>query len=155
MKIETKSRVSEIDKATKKLLKEIIAVGITEKTAPRDDGADRNNAEIGYIAEFGDPAQNIPQREVLQPGVKSVSEDIGYCMAQATKAILSGKPYEQWLDYAGKIGKEGVQDWIKAGNFVPLSEYTIRMRQARGNFDETPLIDTERFINAFTYEKRK
>lgn len=155
MKIETISRVSDVEKALKKLLKEQIVVGITEETAPRDDGADRNNAEIGYMTEFGEPANNIPQRAVLEPGVESVQEDIGYCMAQATKAILSGKPYEEWLEYAGRIGKEGVQDWIKAGNFVPLSDYTIRMRQDRGNFNEDPLIDTERFINAFTYEKRK
>ena len=155
MKIEVKNYVPEFNKALKKLTGHDIVVGVTEETAPRDDEADRNNAEIGYIAEFGDPAQNIPQREVLQPGVESVTEDIGYCMAQATKAILSGKPYEQWLEYAGKIGKEGVQDWIKAGDFVPLAEYTIRMRQARGNFNEDPLIDTKRFINAITFDIRK
>ena len=155
MKIEVTNRVPDFDKALKKLLTQQVAVGVTEETAPRDDGADRNNAEIGYMTEFGEPENNIPQRAVLQPGVASVKQDIGYCLAQAAKAILSGKPYEEWLDYAGKIGKEGVQDFINAGNFAPLSPLTIAMRKARGNSSEAPLIDTERFINSITFTKPK
>lgn len=155
MKLVVKDYVPDFGKKIKRVLDQSLVVGITEKTAPRDDGADRNNAEIGYMTEFGVPEENIPQRAVLQPGTENVKYDIGLCLAQAIKASLSNKPFEPWLDEAGKIAVEGVKDLIRAGDFVPLSAYTIEMRLERGNYRDDPLIDTERFINAFTYEKHK
>ena len=155
MKFVVKDYVPDFEKKIKRVFEQSLVVGITEKTAPRDDGADKNNAEIGYMTEFGVPEENIPQRAVLQPGVENAKYDIGLCLAQAIKASLEGKPFEPWLDEAGKIGVEGVRDLIKAGDFEPLSQLTLAMRRARGNNSEAPLIDTGRFINAFTYEKQK
>lgn len=152
MKFIVKDYVPGFEKKIKRVFEQSLIVGITEKTAPRDDGADKNNAEIGYMTEFGVPEENIPQRAVLQPGLDNAKYDIGLCFAQAIKASLEGKPYMTWIERAGEIGVESVKDLIKAGNFVPLSQFTLAMRRARGNNSEAPLIDTGRFINAFTYE---
>lgn len=57
--------------ALKSLTKKDVLVGIPAEDSDRDD-VSFGNAGIGYINEYGSPAQNIPPRPHLVPGVKSV-----------------------------------------------------------------------------------
>ena len=49
------------------------------------------NAQIGYINEYGSPAQNIPPRPHLQPGVKSVHAETTAKMKAAAQAVFDGR----------------------------------------------------------------
>ena len=54
----------------------------------RDDGP--TNAEIGYQNEFGSPANNIPARPHLLPGVAAVQDKVAAKLTQAADAAASG-----------------------------------------------------------------
>ncbi|HCA7460069.1 TPA: hypothetical protein MX372_004907, partial [Enterobacter roggenkampii] len=57
--------------ALKSISKKEVLVGIPEEDSERED-VPFGNAGIGYVNEYGSPAQNIPPRPHLIPGVKSV-----------------------------------------------------------------------------------
>ncbi len=154
MKFVIRDRVPDMQKKLKRVFKNDIVIGVTEETSSRD-GSDVTNALLAGIHENGSESGNIPARPFLGRGIESVKYDIGLCLAQAIKASLTDKPFKVWLERAGEIGAEGVQDFIKAGDFAPLKESTLASRRAKGNYSTAPLVDTGQMFNAITYDIRK
>lgn len=120
----------------------------------RDDGP--TNAEIGYQNEFGSPANNIPARPHLIPGVAAVQDRAVARLTQAASAAATGRmsDAERHLHAAGLIAQSSVRRTLTTAAYRPLSERTLAERRARGRTGTKPLIDTGQYRNSITYVVR-
>ncbi|HDL6510475.1 TPA: hypothetical protein PXI76_002798 [Yersinia enterocolitica] len=115
-----------------------VLVGIPESTSNREpeDGekATIGNAQIGYINEYGSPAQNIPARPHLQPGVQSVQDKTIAKLKQAAQAVFDGNSAaaEKALNQAGLIASDAVRRYMTITNLIPLADSTLAARARRG-----------------------
>jgi hypothetical protein len=138
--------------ALKTLANKDVLVGIPESKDERDDG-DIGNAAIGYINENGSPAQNIPPRPHLKPGVKSVEQDFMPHLKSAARKALEGdaEGAVMSLDRAGTVAANGVKRYITITGFTPLADATIANRLRRGRTGNKPLIDTGEYRRSITH----
>lgn len=170
----TKDRLNEVVKSIGKLAKMDVLVGIPESENARNDEGP-NNAALGYIHEHGSPSNNIPARPFLIPGVAEAKGKFRPRLANAAKAALDGKGKEalRQLDSAGITAENSVKRKINSGDFVPLSDATLRGRAARGRVGAAeelqrraegfaagtelakPLIDTGQLRNSITHVVRE
>ncbi|MFJ7312524.1 hypothetical protein ACIQVE_07085 [Pseudomonas sp. NPDC098747] len=143
--------------AIEALTKQQVLIGIPSSKAERKEGEPINNAQLGYIHEFGAPAANIPARPFLIPGVELGKESIENHMKKAAKAALSSDKakVENELHAAGLVGQAGARYQINSGDHAPLAEGTLSARRKRGRTGEKPLIDTGQLRNSITYVVRK
>ncbi|EOC1314434.1 hypothetical protein [Cronobacter turicensis] len=141
--------------ALKTLANKDVLVGIPESKDERDDG-DIGNAAIGYINENGSPAQNIPPRPHLKPGVKSVEQDFMPHLKAAAQKALEGNEEGAVtsLDRAGTVAANGVKRYITITGFTPLADATIANRLLRGRTGNKPLIDTGEYRRSITHVVR-
>lgn len=141
--------------ALKTLANKDVLVGIPESKDERDDG-DIGNAAIGYINENGSPAQNIPPRPHLKPGVKSVEQDFMPHLKAAAQKALEGNAEGAVasLDRAGTVAANGVKRYITITGFTPLADATIASRLGRGRTGNKPLIDTGEYRRSITHVVR-
>lgn len=157
MNIETKSNTAQFRKALELLLKREVLVGIPAANAARDpepgETTTATNALIGYVMEYGSPAQNIPARPFLHPGVANAREGIELHMKKAGQLALRGKQDEigQELEKVGLIAAASVQKKITDGPFQPLKPATLAARRRRGRTGDRPLVDTGQLRRAITY----
>lgn len=157
--------------------KRAILVGIPQEKNPRSDGV--TNSMIGYVHEFGSPAQNIPARPHLIPGVQAALPEITNRLNAAVSTALKGGSADAvdiFFEQAGQMAVNSVRAVIRAGIPPPIKPETVlgrttghsRRRQAtpRGTWtraaraelvagDVTPLIDTASYINSITYVVKK
>ncbi|MES0289233.1 hypothetical protein [Citrobacter freundii] len=119
--------------ALKSIGKKEVLVGIPEASSSREDSP-FSNAGIGYVNEYGSPAQNIPPRPHLIPGVKSAEDQTVPLLKSAAQAALDGNQSgaERALNQAGQKAVNGVRRYMKITNFTPLSDSTIEARAKRG-----------------------
>ncbi len=141
--------------ALKTLANKDVLVGIPESKDERDDG-DIGNAAIGYINENGSPAQNIPPRPHLKPGVKSVEQDFMPHLKAAAQKALDGNAQGAVtsLDRAGTVAANGVKRYVTITGFTPLADATIANRLRRGRTGNKPLIDTGEYRRSITHVVR-
>lgn len=141
--------------ALRVLTKKDVLVGIPESANSRDDG-DIGNAEIGYINENGSPAQNIPERPHLKPGVESVQPQTLEQLRDAAQSALScdQEAALRALNRAGTIAADGVRRYMTITGFTPLAEFTVAARRRSGRNGTKPLIDTGQYRRAITYVVR-
>ena len=141
--------------ALKTLANKDVLVGIPESKDERDDG-DIGNAAIGYINENGSPAQNIPPRPHLKPGVRSVEQDFMPHLKSAARKALEGdaEGAVTSLDRAGTVAANGVKRYITITGFTPLADATIANRLRRGRTGNKPLIDTGEYRRSITHVVR-
>jgi len=181
--IKTADNVAKLLKQVDALTKLDVLVGIPAETTGRD--GKMNNATIAYIHEFGSPAQNIPARPFLRPGVKNAREDIAAEMEKGAKEVLKGGDASVTLNRVGMIARNSVVKAITNPNppFAPLSPVTIRNRLRKtqagrrqikklqqsgqslsawaqqrtpgGGLNIQPLLDTLQMRNAITYVIRE
>lgn len=151
-----KDRVGAVLKGVRALTTKEVLVGIPSTTAGRTD-TPINNAEIGYLMETGSPAQNIPERPFLVPGVDGASKQFIPHLKAAGLSALEGKTatIERDFDRAGFVAANAVKAKITDGPFTPLSPKTLQKRRAKGRTGERPLIDTGQLRRAVTHVVRK
>lgn len=152
----TKDRVDALLKAVRELTTQEVLVGIPSSTAGRDD-TPITNAEIGYLMETGSPAQNIPERPFLVPGVEDGKARFVPHLKAAGLSALDGKPemVNRDLERAGFVAASSVKTKIAEGPFTPLSPRTLAKRRAKGRTRESPLIDTGQLRRSITHVVRK
>ena len=176
--ITIKTNNSAIKEMTAGIADNTLLIGIPQSTNARDadDGNPITNAQILLINEFGSPAQNIPARPSLRPGVSAILPQAKIILAQAAKSEVAGKSGAMLkaLNTVGLLAQNSVKGIIRARIPPDLAERTKRGRLERkgayqkagqvgranmmakwlqGNF--TPLLDTGRLLNAITYVIRK
>lgn len=136
-----------------------VMVGIPASKATREDGDTEpiNNAQLGYIHEYGAPASNIPARPFLIPGVARAQENINDHLKKAAKAAMDGneEKVDVELNATGLVAQAGARYEINYGDLAPLSERTLAARRKRGRTGTKPLIDTGQLRNAITYVIRE
>jgi phage gpG-like protein len=176
----TKDELPRLLEAVKKLTTRRVLVGIPDTTAtrkpdPNDPSNDVNNAELGYIHEFGAPEKNIPARPFLMPGIADARDKLVARLKKAGEGALSGSlpDIDKALTACGLVAVDAVQNKIETGPFVPLSPLTIRQRLTRTaaykaagpakqakmmkDFlatENKPLIDTGALKNSITFVLR-
>lgn len=139
-----------------------VLVGIPDSAPERraDEAGDPlppSNAVIGYIQETGSPANNIPPRPFLVPGVANVQAAIASRLGKAASAALSGdkEGAEVQMARAGLQAQNSVRARINGGVMPQLKDSTIANRLRRGRTGTVPLIDTGQLRNSITYVIRK
>lgn len=142
-------------------------VGVTAESAGRqpEPGEKRtlNNAEIGYIMEFGSTIEGpsgsevvIPPRPHLRPAIADAKDKYVPRLKKGLRAALLGDVTTAMasLEEAGLIGQMAVQRKINDGPFVPLAPATIRRRQTRKKsprMGTKPLIDFGAYRDSITH----
>ncbi|MGV3345301.1 hypothetical protein ACGVWS_05965 [Enterobacteriaceae bacterium LUAb1] len=118
--------------ALKSISKKEVLVGIPEENSERKDVL-FGNARIGYVNEYGSPAQNIPPRPHLIPGVKSVEEQMVLQLNAATQAALDGNAagVERALNRAGTLAAKGIRRYMTITGFTLLADSTVEVRARR------------------------
>lgn len=111
------------------------------------------NAAIGYIQENGSPANNIPARPFLVPGVEQATPKAIQQLKKAAAAGLeNAEAVDRGLNAAGLIAQTAVKNRIRNSvGFAPLAPSTIAARQAKGAVGTKPLIRTGQLLNSITY----
>lgn len=153
----TKDKVIATLKAIHQLVKQDVLVGIPQNADERPDGSPITNAEIGYLMENGSPANNIPARPHLVPGVERAEKQIGIQLKKGASAAMDGNQagVMDALNAAGLVAQNSVRAEITSVLPPPLKPGTLAARKRRGRTGTVPLIDIGRYRNAQTYVIRK
>lgn len=157
----TKDIVADVLRRVKELTKSEVLIGIPDANAERSsDEGDKTpitNAGIGYVMEFGSPAQNIPARPFLIPGVENMRDAAIARLKVAGDKALSGQKsdIEKELAKVGILGQSAVRAKITDGPFQPLAPRTIKAREARGRTGIKPLIDTGQLRQSVSFVVRQ
>ena len=125
-----------------KLSKAKIHVGLPEK-------ADPFLKFLLQLHEHGSPINNIPPRKVLAPALHQpeIRRKMSEALVAAVQAAWQGVDPAPALEFAGRIGADGVRAYIDSHIPPPNSPATV----ARKGFD-LPLYDTGALYRAFDFE---
>lgn len=122
--------------ALAKMARQDVQVGVPSSKSHRDDGSGMTNATLAYVHDKGSPAQNIPARPFMQPGINKAKPVIEKAFFNAGKDGLEGKDIEPHLQRAGLAAQRSIQGIISEGIAPPLKPGTIlnrwRSRRAKG-----------------------
>lgn len=153
----TKDDLADVLKSIHGLVSKEVLIGIPESADARKqreaDGSPLGNAAIGYIQETGSPANNLPARPHLVPGVEeALPACIKYLKAGATKA-LSGQlnAGDQAMTKAGLTAASSVRNKINSNIQPALAPATIAARKRRGITRTNTLVDSGGYRNSITY----
>jgi len=128
-------RVGELVDRVATLTRSEVLVGIPAEKAPRrDEGRAINNAGLAYVHEHGSPANNIPARPFLFPGVKAARKDIVAEMRKGAQNALTGQGnVDRTLHRVGMLARNAVVNAITDPEpaFEPLKPATVRARLRR------------------------
>ncbi|THJ52595.1 hypothetical protein E9536_20255 [Burkholderia sp. LS-044] len=151
-------RLDEVLKSISGLVQKEVLVGVPDSTAGRkDEGEPLSNAEIGYIMENGSPANNIPARPHLVPGVQDARPKFEPQLQKGVEAALDGdlEKVDRSLNRAGLVAQNSVRAKINSNIQPKLADSTLAARRRRGVMRENTLVDTAQYRNSITYVVRK
>jgi len=113
-----------------RLITKDVYVGVPSEDTDRQDSNEPTNATIAYINDNGSPAQNIPARPFMKPGIERAKKDIEKAMEIGARACLDG--VEDAVDIAlhkvGLIAQRSIRNRINEGIEPPLAEATLKAR---------------------------
>jgi hypothetical protein len=127
-----------------------VLVGIPAENSGGHGGV--SNVELLYIHSNGSPANNIPARPTLEPGVDDpkarpvLQTLLGDAMKAAITGNIAGAKMSQ--EKAGVLATNSVKAVFGSGRLAPLKLSTIRRRKKHS---AAPLVDTGALRNAITY----
>tara|TARA_Y100001954_G_scaffold167695_1_gene178039 strand:+ start:18386 stop:18925 length:540 start_codon:yes stop_codon:yes gene_type:complete len=168
-----KNDVFDVSKAMRALTMQSVLVGIPGEGGRSDEDSDLTNAEIGFIHEKGSPANNIPARPFLTPGIRAAHPQIVDQLRAAGKAALEGKVsgVNSSLERAGIIAQNSVRAQFVDNDWAELDEKTLKRRPVIQRDDEgkptkhgksrqergavNPLLDSGQLRKAVTYVVKK
>jgi len=152
----TKDNTKSLLDAIKHLSSDRVFVGIPQEKSARKD-PDINNATIALIQSNGSPANNIPPRPFLIPGVKKAeSKNLAILKKYAKLALSEKDAANKGLNSVGLNTQSAVKSYIKnSSNFEQLSQSTIQRRQEKGFKGTKPLIRTAQLLNNVSYVIRR
>ncbi|MBN3822348.1 hypothetical protein G3O00_01790 [Burkholderia sp. Ac-20384] len=151
-------RLDQVLKSISGLVQREVLVGVPDSTAGRkDQGQPLSNAEIGYIMESGSPANNIPARPHLVPGVQDARPKFEPQLQKGVEAALDGdlEQVNRRLNMAGLAAQNSVRTKVNSNVAPELAESTLEARRRRGITRENTLVDTGQYRNSITYVVRK
>lgn len=180
-----RDNVAQVVARMRELANQYLVVGYPDHRPRQDPGEKRvTNAYLAYVHEFGSPAQNIPARPFIRPGMRRALPEVKERLLAAARAAARGKLHEidVHLNSAGMVAVSSIKQELRTGAFEPLKPATIanryrqRMTQSRrasevrymklvrGGMDPgeaqaaagiRPLINSGQLLNGVTYAIRK
>lgn len=147
-----KDNVPAFKKALETIIQEQVLVGVPATKADRKEGP-ISNAALAYIHNTGSPAQNIPARPFMEPGIKDAQDTIVKLMKQVAQAALHGNrdAVLRGLNAVGLKVASAIKSRIQSNTPPPLSPGTIAARKRRGITRENTLIDKGELRNSISY----
>lgn len=142
----------QLKKALEALAKKELLVGYPEGGTPRKQKG-LGNPDLAYLNEHGSPAQNIPPRPFLEPGLESVKDELAQHLTSAALAALDGNPegMNRGFEATGLKAVSGIRNYITTGVPPALSPVTLILRRRRGIRGTKPLIASGQMLGALTY----
>jgi len=136
----------------------------TQRTVPlfgkvqgpqKEDGI--TNAALAYIHNTGSPANNIPARPFMEPGIMAAEDKITKALANTGRAVLDGDlaAMDKGLNSVGIVASSAIKNKITSGPFEPLKKSTLSARRRRGRTGTRPLVDTAQLRNSINYVVRE
>jgi phage gpG-like protein len=149
----------ELHKKMASLIHKNVYVGIPGDAKKRDEGDPVTNAQLGYIHEKGSPANNIPARPFLMPGVEDAGKKVSKILGESAVNIKDNESVDIALNKAGLAASQSVKRRITQSIGIEgLKESTIKTRERRKSRRRSgamkPLIDTGQMLNSITYVTR-
>jgi len=117
--------------AMSKITKQELFVGVPQdKTVRKDEKAAMNNATLAYIHDNGSPANNIPARPFMKPGIEASSGPVAQRFKAAAKQALHGElaAAKSNLNAAGLAAQSAIKNAINEGIAPPLKDATLKAR---------------------------
>lgn len=169
---QTIDRSAAIKQAFKALDGHRVLVGIPEDKSQRQADADGTmppigNAAIGYIQEHGSPANNIPGRAFLEPGLQKIVGDVVDLLRDSARQALAGNPGGVMTNFnkIGLLAVNSVRAMFVDNDWAPLKPATLAARARIGGKPPkrrkgqpapmpkraNPLINTSQLRKAITY----
>ena len=165
------------------LVQKDVLVGVPKAKAHREDDP-IGNATIAYLMDNGAPANNIPARPFMRPGIKRATSQIKAEFKIAASAVLTGNEglVNASLNRAGLAAQNAIRGVISEGIPPPLKPETIAARkygrktasmrkgekeymrqiaegatpaEAQASVGITPLVNTGALRNSITYVVKK
>lgn len=128
-------RVPALLAALDTLTKQSVFIGIPGEKAGRKDAENGvTNAMLGYVHEYGSPAQNIPARPFLEPAAEQIQDQVGSMLAKGAEAMMAGNAAAatKALHAAGQVGVNTARKIMQAGEgYAPLTRGAVRSRLYR------------------------
>ncbi|WP_186072124.1 hypothetical protein [Burkholderia gladioli] len=137
----TQDNLDAVLKSIAALVQQEVLVGVPDSTAGRkDEGQPISNAEIGYIMETGSPANNVPARPHLVPGVEHALPAVTKQLERGVGAALDGKleKVDQQLHAAGRLAVSSVRLTIRNNIPPPLAPSTVANRFRQRTAKDAP-----------------
>lgn len=128
----TKDSVNAVVKGINELVGKRVLVGYPESSSHDSrGGGEPTNAQLAYTHEFGAPANNLPARPFVIPGVEKAEDGSVKMLRKAADFAIAGKPNlsDEQLNRAGLNAVNSVKNEISTASFVPLKPATIRGRK--------------------------
>ena len=170
----------DVQRAMRELVAKEVLVGFPEDSTDRKPdpaaaaGAQPTNAQLAYIHDNGEPANNIPARPFMRPAVENSRDRAASVLGNTARAAVRRgvnalSTVDRGLHSVGLIVQAAIKARINEGIPPPLSERTLRDRASRGRAGAAwelawrdagapagteiskPLIDTGQLRNAANY----
>ncbi|MDN7754088.1 hypothetical protein [Burkholderia gladioli] len=133
--------LGEVIKWIDTIAKQEVLVGVPASSAERKDSdSDINNAVIGYLMETGSPANNVPARPHLVPGVEDALPKVTAQLQKGAAAALDGDmaAFTNRLHAAGQLAVSSVQLRIRNNIPPPLAPSTVANRFRQRTAKDAP-----------------
>ena len=117
-----------------------------------------NNATIAYLMDKGSPANNVPARPFMEPGIQDCKDKVVKVYKVAAKGALGQEGAEginKAFHTSGLIAQAAIRNKINSGIAPALSERTLAARRKRGRTGTVPLVDTGQLRNSISYVIRR
>ena len=116
------------------LFKKDVLVGVPRDTTERKDDSEMNNATLAYIHDQGSPANNIPARPFMKPGVKNCETKVVKQFKTIAQNVLKGESsaIDLGLNRAGLVAQASIRGVINDGIAPPLADSTLKARIRSG-----------------------
>ena len=125
----------EVLQTLKKLAGTRVLVGIPSTGANRlgeaSPATQIENATLAYIHEMGSPANNLPARPFLRPGIENSQANWEPYLRQAAEAAFKGDAagMDKALNAAGTVARDAVKAKITAGIPPPIKPQSMAQRR--------------------------
>ena len=128
--------LSSLEGNFKSLTSKEVLVGVPEEKTARQNTKEPNNAMLAYVHDNGSPAQNIPARPFMNPGILRAKEPIAAIFKRGATRCLDGDKaaLTKTLNEAGLTAQASIRAVINEGIPPALKSGTLkaRIRARRG-----------------------
>ena len=152
--IVVRNNIKKLFRTSIKMNSHSVFAGVPQGNAERSDSEVINNATLAYMNDNGSPANNIPARPFMRPGIEAVQPQITEELKRAAKMALDSKELSEIVRVMHRVGltcQSSIRELVNDGIEPALSPRTIAARIKKGVTTTKPLVVTGSLRNSITY----